>query len=447
MIQGFQTFKSENVSSPEEYLNVVLQAQVYISKHAVYTTDGIYWKNKDQNWREIDEIDLSFYSGDAGILYFYLKLWEVTRDGQWLEIVHSASKYLALHWKDFFTQAPVFHMMDLPGSQKGLYFGIAGIGLVLTEVYRSTADSNAKQGAKEILEYYIKEEKDSSWTGLTGLAMDGGILLFLLNAYKVFPSQSLRSLIEKAGQKYVNSGTIHEDGSLEFDGCHTFTNVSWPNYEFGTAGAGFLLTKLHEFTGNSMYLDAAKKTTKYLSSIQEPQSKGYLIPHDVKTLPNTKPIYFLSSCHGPGGNAKLYYQLYKLTDDKTYISEIEAMVDGIESTGAPERQSPGFWNTMCFCCGHAGLVQFFLGLYHSLHDERYLILAKRAANVIMGERIDHEDGTTSWSMAFWRTRPDFLTTDLGYYDGIAGIASALLQIYLQDTKDFRWNRLIDDPFI
>jgi lantibiotic modifying enzyme len=122
------------------------------------------------------------------------------------------------------------------------------------------------------------------------------------------------------------------------------------------------------------------------------------------------------------------------------------MIDGIESVGAPERQSVGFWNTQCFCCGHAGLVQFFVGLYQGLGDKRYLDLARRTAAVILGEKEDNADGTTQWPMAFWRIKPDFLTVDLGYYDGQAGIASALLQLYLCETGHFHWNRLIDDPF-
>ncbi len=454
IIHGFEVgaaYQTHTPNSPNEYLEAVLGAEATIAKHQVTTPDGIYWKTSQENWREVQgDIDLSFYSGHAGILYFYLKLWEVTRDQNHYETVLSGARYLSLHWKDFFTQKPVFHMMDLPGSSQGLYFGVAGLGLVLTEVYQATGDVYAKEGALDILEYYLEQAKEDEtgtyWTGLTGLAMDGGILMLLLNYYQAFPSKELRNVITSAANHYLAQGQHHSDGALEFDGCHTFTDVSWPNYEFGTAGAGYLLTLLHEFTGEKKYLEAAIQTTEYLKTIQVPQSKGYLIPHDVKVGVKQEPVFFLSSCHGPGGNAKLYYKLYQLTSDTKWLTEINAMIDGIESTGAPERQSIGLWNTLCFCCGHAGFIQFFLGLYHNFHDDRYLDLAKRAANIILGEQEKQEDGSVIWPMAFWRTRPDFLTQDLGYYDGAAGIASSLLQIYLQETSDFHWNRLVDDPF-
>lgn len=444
------TYDTKQVSSPEEYLQAVWGAEKFLSKNAYETEDGIYWRNNN-NWRGVkDETDLSFYSGCAGVLYFYLKLWEATKDEKALDTVKKGAKYLALHWRDFFDQTPVFGSMDLPGSVNGLYFGAAGLGLVLINVYGSTDDETAKAGALEILEYYKKEAKEDAdgvyWTGLTGLAMDGGVILMLLQYQKILPDAATEDLIKRAGKHYLKQGDRHPDGGLEFNGCKTFTTVSWPNYEFGTAGAGYLLTLLYENTKDEAYLKAAEDCTIYLKTIRVPQEKGYLIPHDVNTEDGAEPVFFLSSCHGPGGNAKLYYQLYKLTGEKKWLDEITAMVDGIESTGAPEKQSIGLWNTLCFCCGHAGLVQFFIGLYEGLKDDRYRDLAHRTAAVIMGEKEEEADGSVEWPMAFWRLKPEFLTVDIGYYDGVAGIASALLQIWLFEKQDFHWKCLIDDPF-
>lgn len=443
-------YETETAESPDEYLEIALRAERFLAQNAVETDDGIYWQ-RNGNWRGVDnEIDLSFYSGSAGVLYFYLKLWDATGDDQYLPTVLKGARYLALHWRDFFSQTPVFGSMDLPGSAQGLYFGVGGLGLILANVAAATRDETARKGALEILDYYRQEaQRDDDgvyWSGLTGLAMDGGTILMLLQYQKAFPDIDLDGLIREAGAHYLRQGERTEDGGLEFNGCKTFIPISWPNYEFGTAGAGYLLTLLYEYTGEERYLQAAKDCTIYLRTIQVPQTKGYLIPHDVKVTDGSEPVFFLSSCHGPGGNAKLYYRLYELTGDRNWLHDITDMVDGIESTGAPEQQSIGLWNTLCFCCGHAGFVQFFIGLYEGLGEERYKDLAVRSASVILGEREDREDGTTDWPMAFWRVRPEFLTTDIGYYDGAAGIASALLQMWLFAKGDFHWHRLIDDPF-
>lgn len=445
-------YAREDVRDPEEYLQTALRAEKFLKKSQRSDSDGIYWINEGRTWRNIDapELDQSLYSGTSGILYFYLKLYDVTGREEFLQTVQDAARFLSAHWKEFFDQTPVFNGMDLKGSTDGLYFGAAGIAMILTAVYEDIHYEPAARGAAEIVEYYktkaVTDSQGVKWDGPTGLAMDGGIILMLMYYYQVFGDEEVRKLVEQAGDRYVLQGERKPDGGLEFDGCREFgIKTSWPNYEFGTAGSGFLLTRLYEFTKDPKYLDAAKDCTIYMKSIQVPQKKGYLVPHDVGD-PDEKPVYFLSSCHGPGGNSKLYYQLYKLTGDSTWLNDITEMVDGIESTGAPEKQSVGFWNTLCFCCGHAGLVQYFLGLWQNLKDERYHDLALRCAAVIMGEREDHDDGSTSWPMAFWRLRPDFLTEDTGYYDGAAGIASALLQIYLNETGKFSWHRLPDDPF-
>lgn len=436
-------FKRKESSTPEEYLEAVLGAEKYIRCYEQEGPDGIYWKKKGATWSGVpeSEIDLSFYSGNTGILFFYLKLYEVTKNEEYLTKIKKSVNYIATNWKNYFEQTPIF------GSDfmtKGLYMGVGGIGLILLEAYKVTGDEKALQGALEIYEYYKSEVSEAGdgiyWSNSPAVAMDGGVILFLLEVEKTAKKEDARNLILKAGEHYINHGVKSEAG-LEF--------IGWPgpgtrpNYEFGTAGAGFVLTLLYEYTSDEKYLTAAKEADLYMRSIAVPQAKGYLHPYDTQMEP---PIFFLSSCHGVGGNIKLYYKLYEITGDEDYLKQIELMVDGLESVGAPETTSDGFWNTLCFCCGHAGMVHYFISLYKSLQDERYLRLAERTAKIILGEAVVAEDGSVNWPMAFWRVKPEFLTIDLGFYDGISGIATVLLEIYLQEKEEFVWNRLIDDPF-
>ena len=438
-------FEQAQVTDPNEYLATSLRAEKYIAKYAYQTEDGLYWKKEGATWSQIGEheVDQSFYSGTTGILYYYLKLWETTGRQEFLDTVKEGTRYLARHWRDFFSQSPIFGMKSM---DDGLYMGVGGIGMVLLDIYKSTGDENAKNASREIEQYYIDGKKQDEpgiyWINSPAMAMAGGIILFLLTAFQEFKDEKTKETVLTAAARYVNQGVRTEDGGLDFRGWPG--PGTRPNYEFGSAGAGYLLTLLYEFTKEEVYLNAAKDCAVFMKSIAIPQEKGYLIPYDTE---DEKPFYFLSSCHGCGGDSKLFYKLYQITGDESYKKEISDMVDGLESTGAPERQSAGFWNTQCFCCGHAGLVQYFVGLYESLGDERYRDLAKRTAAVLMGEKEDLDDGTTCWPMAFWRVKPEFLTEDLGYYDGIAGIASVLLQIYLEESGNFHWRRLPDDPFV
>lgn len=449
--KGFQigdAFKTAQVHDPKEYLDAVLGAEKLISKSAHVTKDGIFWKKEGQTWSRIrqDEIDQSFYSGTAGILYFYLKLYEATKEEQFFHMVQEGTRYLSLHWSNFLHQSNLF---GLPGIEQGIYMGIGGIAMVLDEVYQATEDKQAKEASLAIFNYYKTTAKEDEngvyWTGSTALAMDGGIILLLLSMNELYQKEEIRELLVKAADWYLRQGE-EKEGGLEFNGCKNFSSVSWPNYEFGTAGAGFLLTRLYEVFHEERYLNAAKACAIYMKSVQVPQKNGYLVPHDVYGPEEEEPVFFLSSCHGPGGNSKMYWELYRLTKDAEYLDEIKEMTAGIESQGAPTKSSRGFWNTWCFCCGHAGLVHFFIGMYLGTKDRHYYDLARQSASVIMGEKEENEDGTVVWPMAFWRIHPEWITTDLGYYDGQSGVASSLLELYLLETDQFHWKRLPDDPF-
>ena len=437
-------YEQAQINDPKEYLETSLRAEKYIAQYAHQTADGLYWKKEGATWSQIgeQEVDQSFYSGTTGILYYYLKLWETTKNEEFLTIVKEGTRYLASHWKDFFDQSPIFGMKIMDA---GLYMGVGGIGMVLLDIYRSTKDDAAKKGALEVAAYYMNTRKQDAqgtyWIDSPAMAMDGGIILFLLAVYQEWKEEQIKEVLLTAASRYVKQGVKTADGGLDFRGWPG--PGTRPNYEFGSAGAGYLLTLLYEFTGEEVYLDAAKACAVFLKGIAVPQERGYLIPYDTE---EEKPFYFLSSCHGCGGDSKLFYKLYQITGEDCYKKEMDAMIDGLESIGAPEKQSVGFWNTQCFCCGHAGLVQYFVGLYESFGEKHYLNLARRTAAVLMGEREDLENGTTCWPMAFWRVKPAFLTEDLGYYDGISGIASVLLQIYQAESGLFYWRRLPDDPF-
>ncbi len=436
-------FKRKEKATAQEYLEAAIGAERYIRQFAIRNENGLCWKKKGATWSAVpeEEIDLSFYSGNTGILFYYLKLYEVTKKEEYLEIIHASVAYIVANWRKFFEQTPIF------GSEfmnNGLYMGVGGIGLVLLEVYKSTKDELAKQGAVEIFEYYVELAKEAEdgiyWSDSPAVAMDGGVILFYLEIRKQFGFEKADEQLRKAAPHYLAHG-IEKNGTLEYRGWAG--PGTRPNYEFGTAGAGYILTLLYEYTGEEQYLEAAKKADRFMRSIKVDQRKGYLHPYDTEMVP---PIYFLSSCHGVGGNSKLYLKLYEITGDEDYLNQIDQMIDGIESVGAPEQTSDGFWNTLCFCCGHSGMVHYFLGLYQTLGKKRYLDLARRTASILLGEAVSTEDGATHWPMAFWRVKPEFLTIDLGFYDGIAGIGTALLESYLQESEQFEWNRLIDDPF-
>lgn len=130
-----QAYASRQADSPQEYLDAALQAERFLARNAYETEDGIYWQPPGGG-----ELDQTFYSGTAGILYFYLKLYETTGEKSWRTTAERGANYLAAHWKEFLTSTPTLGL----GTEKGLYFGLGGLGLVLVEAYH-TLDSAIEQ--------------------------------------------------------------------------------------------------------------------------------------------------------------------------------------------------------------------------------------------------------------------------------------------------------------
>ena len=215
-----------------------------------------------------------------------------------------------------------------------------------------------------------------------------------------------------------------------------------PNFEFGTAGVGYLLAQVYELTGDRKYLEAAFAAANYIKSIAVKQKKGYLIPYKLGRYDDN---FYLGNCHGPVGTGKLFYELYSITKNPEYLQEVRELIDGAESLGAPFATSWGFWNTTCVCCGPAGYMPLFIAMYRETGEDRWKKLAHRVGEVLVGSGSVTEDAF-SWEIAFDRTAPDKLTRPAGYFTGAAGMIVMLLELYCLETGKGGVTSFIDDPY-
>ena len=430
-------YRNLTPQSSDEYLQAVYQSEKTLRENQVETDDGIYWNAQIEG-----KTDLSLYTGSAGILFFYLQLYRFDPKEEYRKIIEEAAKYVAKHWRELPTTTnDFFSTLSL-----GFYVGYAGVGHVLCEVYDAFHNEAIKNAVADVVALYKDKAVSVSdgiyWSDNISLLLDGGVILFLLRAYSVLKDESIKEIISAAAKYLISKGISHEEG-MEFDGFAPVSGETRPNFEFGSAGSGFLFLKLYEEFKEEEYLNLAKTCADYVLSLKVPQEKGYLIPY---TTGQGEPIFYLSTCHGPAGTSRLFYELYKVTGDESYLSIITDLTDGLEAIGAPEKQSKGFWNNVCLCCGNAGLVQFFVGMYQATKEEYWLALARRAGNVLLGESESDEQNRLYWLIAYTRVQPEIITKDLGYYNGLAGIAAVLLQLYLTENNKFQFIRLIDDPY-
>lgn len=433
-----ERFLTAEVTSPQDYLDCARAAEQYVRTFLEKTEDGIRYvaEGSEQN---------SYYKGTAGILHMYLQLQRVVPEEEYLYDIRELTRYLSLHYLDDVKRAKQDGEF-VAGMAEGFYTGLAGIGLVMNEVWEQYQDENAEEAARAIQDYYlehqIKHAEGICWSDNAAVFFDGGIVLYLLDSYRIFQRKELLPVIETATDYILSTGIRHENGGLEIDHGQVAFKHKEPNFEFGTAGDGYLFLQVYKITGKEKYLQAAKDAGTYLMGIAVKQTQGYLIPYKLTMAEN---LFYLGNCHGPVGTAKLFYELYKVTGEFFFYDQVRELCKGAEALGAPLYQSPGYWNTTCLCCGPAGFVPLYIGLYRQDGDAHWKELADQIGAVLLGSA-QMEKQYTSWKLAFDRTKPEELTAPAGYYTGAAGIAVALLQLYRLEVPGTPVIQMIDDPY-
>ena len=353
----YPAFPSRKAETPEEYLQAALLGESYVRSHLEDTADGLYFSQ--------DSVpNDTLYSGGAGILHMYIQLYQIHPDPVYRQIIHSLTAHLSAHYPDTLTRAE--QAGDLARTQaRAFYTGIAGIGAVLLEALRLFREPSAEHAVNEITQFCresaVRTADGIYWTDNSVIYADAGVILFLADVWEMFPAPGLQELIQSAAGYILRKAIPHPEGGMEFDNLQIDFKHKEPNFEFGTAGVGYLFAVLYQIFGNETYLDAAESCAVYVRSLGVKQGKGLLIPYK---LTWTEDLFYLGNCHGPVGTIKLYYELYRITGKQVYYDMIQELHSGAASLGAPLIQSPGFWNTryrrrrqMLLSCLTAGILR------------------------------------------------------------------------------------------
>jgi lantibiotic modifying enzyme len=418
---------------------MALKAHRYIAQAQVTDTDGVYWKSEDSS-----RIDLGFQHGSAGIAYFYLELYKSTRNEEYLRIAHDGFRYVSVHWrKQLENKNPAMKFFEYSSGS-----GLGGIAKALLAYYGATGDLQSLETLKEIAKEYsdtaVWDGENVSWTGISGYALgDAGTSVILLNIADVTGDDKLRALAVASAKTIAKRAEVNPRGGIAWEVVPAGYKYSFPNFVIGTSGIAYAMAVFYERTKDPYFLSVAKSAAEYLKALSKKQKDGFLVP---LTSDPDEQTFYVGSCHGPGGTSKVFYQLYRLTGDEIYKSDIENMAKGILSLGVPEVQTAGYWNNVCICCGTAAVLQFYVGLYAAFGGSYYLDAAERCATVLLGEAEEAGGDSVCWAVCETRLEPDNITFGRGYMHGAAGIASALLQLYQAQKGIFDWNRLPDDPY-
>jgi len=440
---------ASSFSQKADYLQAAQQAAVWIRSAEVKVEGGGFWLPDPDHPSQAATVSLpnGFYSGSAGVVLFLIELAAATGDLSYLEDARRGGDYLLRSWR-----ATAATKGEVPGAELGFYTGLTGTAFVLAELWKATKLAAYRDAAQAATDTILKAARPAgsglewvSWPGMTGNA---GIVLGLLALAETLQDPAIRPAVLGAGNRMVENAIEDPRGGLRWQGMPPkllgeADGVYWPNFQLGTSGVAYALADLHAATGEARFLKAAAGGALHLQRIAAVRGDAALIPY---REPDHTDLYYLGYCNGPAGTARLFHRLYKITKDRSYLDWTEKLARGVMASGIPEHQAPGFWNVVCQCCGSAGVVDFFLGLWAETRRTEYLAFARRVADQMLSRRTDFDGKGYRWYQAYTRIKPWDVTAETGYMIGAAGIGAALLHLHLAEAKQRRAIRLPDDPF-
>lgn len=413
---------------PADYQAIAVDAAKWIRTSRVETPFGIAWPSDPRDPRTLNN---ALSTGSPGVVLFLLELSQATGDRAYLDDARRGADELLTKINT--------------EPQMGLYDGVAGIGFALGETWRATKDERYRRGTLNAARQLAKSAGPvgigAQWNHSSDIASGtAGIGLFLLYVDDLLHDSDARALAVRAGDRLLDLAVADKGGS-KWSPDQPFHRVV-PNFARGIAGISYFLATLYMKTNDALFLDGAIAGGRYLTSIARTDGGVCLLPSE---LPDSADLYPLGSDDGPAGTARLFYQLYRATDDATWMSWVKKSANGILTSGIPETRTPGFWNNVSQCCGSAGIAQFFLDLYGVTKDPAYLAFAQKMTADLLA-RATRDDRGTRWIQAANRLEPDRLAAQTGYLQGAAGIGTWLLRLDGAQRGRASFIRLPDSPW-
>lgn len=391
--------------------------------------------------------DRSFYAGVSGIGFFYLRLYQVTGDSQYLEEAKAAGDYLSAHklGLDYYraVQKKIPENQGIYSWQFSYKVGPIGDGQYLYRLYEVTKEEKYREAAlyntDVFVEAGLETEVGVHWGNSRDIVGDGGGIVYLLQMYKLTQNPKYLetavkggNYIEKFARKAPEGGTYYDLYDLAAAGEGKSGDVH-VNFSHGSAGIVYLWAELYEATGDAKYLKLAEDIITYLDAISFGDDSSVLLPYmyNPKTGP-TSDEFYLGMCGGPVGTTFPFMKLYDITGEEKYLRWVHRLASGLINAGVPEHNSWGYWGSKCICCGGPGVLEYFAWLYEKTGDDQYLNYARRTANVLIGDAYTDETGTR-WYGAWDRTNPERVVSYTGFYIGAAGAAGSLLRLYAAEN--------------
>jgi lantibiotic modifying enzyme len=240
------------------YLDAALGAARWLRSCKVAAEGATAWPVNPEQPKSVEP---NLYSGVAGVVLFFLEAHHCTGDDSFLRDARDGADYLLAYL------ARDRKALD-PGLYTGAA-GI-GFCLEQTykatraQKYRSGADRCLDALTKQAR----KSGDGVAWNDSNDIiAGSAGIGLALLAAAQERDDAGLRDLASRAGRRLIELGKP-EHGGLKWQAAASYPKLM-PNFSHGTAGVGYFLARLHQVTKEKAFLEATLAGAKYLQAVAD----------------------------------------------------------------------------------------------------------------------------------------------------------------------------------
>jgi uncharacterized protein YyaL (SSP411 family) len=372
-------------------------------------------------------------AGASGIAAFFLRLYEVTREPQWLEKAEGGARYVAAEYS-----------AGRISSHEWLG-GAAGGGDFLLEMYARTKRPEYLEGARAAGSWllaaaivdgdgvYWRHHPDNPniYTGIAHGAAGSGV--FLVRLYEATGDGRFLDRAERTF-RWMRKHELRL-GAAEALGWKRLTTdtTAYNGWCGGAVGNLAFFDALYQATGNAEYLAAWRATIEGLSVGASRRQEtplevawGYS-PFASRSFPT---VY----CHGTSSTAAVLAEAALRTGDVRYAELAEAGGRWLDSVALPQRAGKT-WQHIAgstlletgLLTGAASVGHASLRLYGLNRQPQHLLRAIEAAEYLLDIADHPAPGRTRWL-----NRMDSSSTpryDTGWYSGGAGIGIFLLELH------------------
>lgn len=384
------------------------------------------------------------YGGSAGVLVFLENAAAVLADAQANALADKLARGL-LSKRARNEAGHLTWMGETTEGATGLYTGDAGIGHAFLVRARLRHDKDALQVAIETGDSIIargKRDGDKlAWDRQVEVIYGAsGTILFLLDLAEESKEKRFVEAAQAAAHWLISQAKVEtkkaDDGKEQRLLSWRWAlagNAAYVNFSHGTAGVAYALARVGVVASDAACAEAALEATAWLDKQARQEGERVVWP----AVAGSKTTMG-GWCHGPPGTGRLYLLLHQITGEPRYLDTARASARWVmaqapapASGAAAGDAAPAF--PPSFCCGVAGVLDFFCDLYRATGDAEFKAFAQRAGDYLIsaakpdGEGLKWAQGATAHGATVKQHSLDLML-------GAPGEALALLRLLTIDVK-------------